>query len=116
MDFTGFLKTLGATIRVHRKAANLTQEHLAETLGVSTQWVSELERGNGAPSLELLVKIAETLGTSITSLTQPAAEAGDQREQVAELLVWMQRLPPDVVAAVSSLAAAMDKALSEKGA
>ena len=80
MDFQEFLRKLGTTIRAHRKAVGLTQEELALELKVSTQWVSEMERGNGAPSLELLYKISGYMNTTVSDLTRVVASQSQDDE------------------------------------
>ena len=46
-------REIGARIRLARRDARLTQEKLAEKIGVSTVFVSQLESGSRAPGLEL---------------------------------------------------------------
>ena len=43
-----FLKEMGQRIMVRRKALRMTQEEMAEKLGVSTQMISNLELGKKA--------------------------------------------------------------------
>lgn len=43
-----FLKDMGQRIMIRRKALRMTQEELAEKLGVSTQMISNLELGKKA--------------------------------------------------------------------
>lgn len=51
-----------------RKAAELTQEALANKLGVSYQAVSKWENGLSCPDITLLPKLAEIFGVSIDTL------------------------------------------------
>lgn len=59
-----FLKEMGQRIMVRRKALRMTQEELAEKLGVSTQMISNLELGKKAIRPENLAKICDALGLS----------------------------------------------------
>ena len=59
---------LGKHIREQRKKKKYTLEQLAEKLDVSTTFIGQIERAKGIPSLETLVKIANTLEISIDSL------------------------------------------------
>ncbi len=59
---------LGKHIREQRKNKKYTLEQLAEKLDVSTTFIGQIERAKGIPSLETLVKIANTLEVSIDSL------------------------------------------------
>lgn len=59
-----FLKEMGQRIMVRRKTLRMTQEELAEKLGVSTQMISNLELGKKAIRPENLAKICDALGLS----------------------------------------------------
>lgn len=52
-------------LRVHRAIMNLSQEALANAIGVSRQTVIAIEKGNYNPSLELAFKIARFFGVKI---------------------------------------------------
>ena len=54
----------GERIRGRRQVLEITQQELAQALGVTPQHISALEQGKGAPSLALLPKLAEELGVS----------------------------------------------------
>ena len=78
--------TLGEKIRTLRKKAGLSQEALAEKLGVSRQAVSKWENDNGMPETEKLIAMAKLFDTSLDDLigeeksapTSPAAEDSTQ--------------------------------------
>lgn len=59
---------LSANIQQYRKNAKLTQEDLAEKLGVSFQAVSECENAKCAPETMLLPLIADLFGCYIDEL------------------------------------------------
>ena len=52
-------KSLGARLREARKRAGFTQSDVAERLRVTTQAVSQWERGTNLPSIENLKKLAD---------------------------------------------------------
>lgn len=58
----------GKRLRRIRRQHDLTQEQLAESLDVSVEFVSNMERGLNAPSFETLEKIARVLGLSVSAL------------------------------------------------
>lgn len=60
--------SLGQRIRRRRKALKITQQQLAEALGVTPQHVSAMEQGKRAPSLPSLARLAEELGVSVDYL------------------------------------------------
>ena len=63
------LKTLfGKNLRKIRRSKDLTQEKLAEILGVSVEFVSNMERGVNAPSFETIEKIAEAFDLPFSEL------------------------------------------------
>lgn len=64
MGETEFLKEMGHRIMVRRKALRMTQEELAEKLGVSTQMTSNLELGKKAIRPENLANVCEVLELS----------------------------------------------------
>lgn len=59
-------KTLGKKIQRKRKAMKLTQEDVAERVGISGVYMGFIEQGRYAPSLEVLEKIARVLKSSIS--------------------------------------------------
>ena len=54
-------KLLGLRIRELRKAKNLTQEQLAEKVGIGTANISYIETGRFSPSVETLSKLSDAL-------------------------------------------------------
>jgi len=60
--------TLGTKLKEARKNANLTQEQLADVLGVSRQAITKWESDKGLPDIENLKHIASILNTSIDYL------------------------------------------------
>ncbi|MBC8591166.1 helix-turn-helix domain-containing protein [Wansuia hejianensis] len=61
--------TLGEKIKYYRKNENLSQENLAEKVGVSRQAVTKWESNKSSPSTENLIIISEVLDVSIKDLT-----------------------------------------------
>ncbi len=59
---------IGQNIRTLRRKRQVSQEDLAETMGVTVQAVSKWETGKANPDLELLPKVAEYFGVTIDSL------------------------------------------------
>ena len=57
-------ETMGQIIRRLRKERNLTQEELAEQLGVTFQAVSKWENDNGMPDISQVVPLAHVFGVS----------------------------------------------------
>ena len=59
---------LAWNLRTLRTAQDLSQERLAVDAGVDRAWVSELERGQGNTSIDLLDRLAAALGAPIGAL------------------------------------------------
>ena len=73
---------LGKILRARRLEHNLTQRNLAQQANLDYTYVSKIEGGGQAPSVEALIRIAEVLGLS--------------SQEVNELLAMMGRLPDDL--------------------
>ena len=61
-------QALGQKIRQLRRIENLTQEELAQKLGVSISFVGHLERGTRTASLETLLSLCAVLKTTPNDL------------------------------------------------
>ncbi len=59
---------LGAAIRQRRKMLGKTMGRVAEEAGLTTGFLSQVERGISSPSLTSLMSIAAALGTSVEQL------------------------------------------------
>ena len=68
---------IGERIAQFRKDAGLSQEQLAERLGVSRQSVSKWESGGVMPDLDKVLAMSELFGVSTDALLKDAPEAGD---------------------------------------
>lgn len=55
-------------LKVQRVARGLTQEELAQTVGVTRQTILAIEKGNYAPSVHLALRIAKTLGCTVEDI------------------------------------------------
>lgn len=57
-------------IRKYRNNVLLSQEKLAEEVGIHRTYVSQIERGLKSPTLHILLKFASTFNISLTQLIQ----------------------------------------------
>ena len=60
--------SIAANIQATRQAAGLTQEQLAEAVGVSRQTVAKWEYGETSPDLEHAAALADALGCTVDAL------------------------------------------------
>lgn len=65
-------KTLGKVLKQHRLDCKMTQEFVAETLGVSRQAVSKWESGMSDPSTANLIALAKLFGVEAEELLKEA--------------------------------------------
>ena len=79
MDSEFSTSILGSRIKACRQAAGISQEKVAELVGVSRQAVTKWETGQSAPSTENLFKLAEIFGTTVDLILTAADNetAGD---------------------------------------
>ena len=61
-------KTLGEVLKQHRVQCQMTQEFVAEAVGVSRQAVSKWENGTSAPSTTNLMALAKVFGVTAGEL------------------------------------------------
>ncbi len=62
------MNTLGSRLTALRKEKGLTQEQLAEKLGVTNQSVSKWENDINAPDISILITLADLYDTTVDSL------------------------------------------------
>ncbi len=80
---------IGSFLKALRKEKNMTQEQLAEQLGVSNRTVSRWETGNNMPDISLLTEIAEFYDVSIPELIYGERKSENMREEVKEVAETM---------------------------
>lgn len=94
-----FLKAMGHRIMVRRKSLRMTQEELAEKLGVSTQMISNLELGKKAIRPENLAKVCDVLGLSADFILTGT----DTKTAVDTVSEKLTRLTPEELQIVSDM-------------
>lgn len=57
-------------LRKYRRLADITQEELAERIGVTRQTILSIEKGNYTPSVALALQLAHVLGVRVEDLFQ----------------------------------------------
>jgi transcriptional regulator with XRE-family HTH domain len=80
-DPSGIDVALGRRIRRLRRDRALSLETLSAKTGLSTGFLSQVERGLSSPSVRVLASVADTLGVSLGALFDPA-KATDASEVV----------------------------------
>lgn len=80
---------IGAYLKELRKEKGLTQEELAEKLGVSGRTISRWETGFNMPDISLLVEIAEFFDVSIPEIIKGERKSENMNEEVKEVAETM---------------------------
>lgn len=68
MDY-GF--TFAVNVRRERTRKGLRQDQLAHEAGISSQYLSKLERAKSSPTLKMIVKLSHALGVTPEDLLRP---------------------------------------------
>jgi len=63
-----YQKVIGEAIRKHRKAANMSQEKLAEKADLHPVYLGQVERGEQTASVHALIRVAKALGVKVRDL------------------------------------------------
>lgn len=66
---------LGIRIKTLRNAKNLTQEQVADQIGISRQKYARIEKGTNHVTLDVLIKIAEVFDVTVGDITKVLDEA-----------------------------------------
>ncbi|KAE8760839.1 helix-turn-helix domain-containing protein [Paraburkholderia madseniana] len=86
-DLERLAEAVGRAIAKHRAASELTQEQVAEQLGIGNEAVSRMERGLVMPTVARLVELAEIFDCDIADLlTEVSSRSSDQAKHLAGLL------------------------------
>jgi transcriptional regulator with XRE-family HTH domain len=89
--------TLGDIIRQQRELAALPMRQLAEMVGISNPYLSQIERGLRAPSEQVLDAIARSLRTSADALYEQATSFEEEQPGRSAVLVAIDD-DPDLTA------------------
>jgi transcriptional regulator with XRE-family HTH domain len=117
--------TMGHTARQARQARQLTQEQVAERLGVSSEFYSRIERGLAHPSLDTLLGMADVLGVNIDTLlgldaAYPAARksfpltSAEDPPVVRRLAAELQAARPSTVRLVRAILGELEEIDAER--
>lgn len=79
---------IGQRIRKYRKACSLSQEQLAEKIGISVTHMSHIETGNTKLSLPVLVNIADALSVQTDAIIyeNPQTNKTSIKQELSEII------------------------------
>lgn len=85
--------TIGSYIAQKRRAKNLTQEQLAEKLGVSNKTISKWENGKCMPDYSIIQTLCDALGVTLPELMdgEDAADSSMRVYDDAQILDLLRR-------------------------
>lgn len=83
---------LGKRIRDERLLLRLTIEQLAEKVDKSTNYIGQIERNDGKPSLETVVDIANALGTTVDTLLRDSLHTEKHDGVIQEIETLLRSL------------------------
>ena len=75
---TEMKRSLGENLKAHRTRCKMTQEFVAEAIGVSRQAVSKWESGRSDPSTSNLLALARLYGVPAEELLRQTARAEEE--------------------------------------
>lgn len=90
---------IGSAIKDTREKRNIRQGEFAKLIGVSQTYLSQIENGKKAPSLELIRTAAETLGFPVFFLFLKGLDLDGVPEHKRQLY---RALRPPLIAALES--------------
>jgi transcriptional regulator with XRE-family HTH domain len=77
---------LGKRIQELRKSRKFSQEELAEKAGISSQYVSNIERGKENPTLDMLFTLTDALKVTLSEMCDYEPVGNMDRKSVENLL------------------------------
>jgi len=79
-------KLIGLRVRELRRSKDISQETLAEKVGISSKYVSSIERGRENPTLDTFIGLARALNVDIFELFNFSHE-GKSKKDMKEFIV-----------------------------
>jgi len=80
---------MGPMIKAARTEANLTQDDLAERLGVTTRYIMAIENEGKCPALDVWFRLIRTLHTSADAIVYPEDEVSKSEDEQLILMIRM---------------------------
>ena len=81
------MRDIGKNIKDLRQRQNMTQEELADKLFVTRQTVSNYENGKSRPDVDMILRIAEVLGTDANTVFYGIPTPPDKRKAYRRLII-----------------------------
>lgn len=69
----------GARLKKRRQELNLTQPQLFEQTGITAAYISQIERAQANPTLDMMIKLAEAVGLQAWDMLRPDPETTEKQ-------------------------------------
>lgn len=93
---------VGKRIQYARKSKNLTQEYLAEKTGVTSNYISNIERSSSKPSVDTLVDICNVLEVTTDYVLMDSVYASKEM-MMDEIAVKLKKCSEKNIRIISSI-------------
>ena len=97
-------KSLSETLKENRTRCKMTQEFVAETIGVSRQAVSKWENGTSEPNTSNLMALARLYGIPAEDLLKGVESALEAQEKESQLPLQLHHIRPEALGAMGHAA------------
>jgi len=102
---------LARILKTRRQAKGLTQQEVADDVGITRQSLARIERGHGGVSFDTVLRIFETLDIRLETatsnqrnLTSPIFDDGGVQRSVSDALIASQDIDTSALAAAAAAA------------
>lgn len=82
MEIIEAKKLIGLRIKNLRRSEGLSQEELAERMGISSKYLSSIERGKENPTLDTVIKLANALKIELSEIFNFSHEGKTKKDLV----------------------------------
>ena len=96
-------KAFGVRMKQLRKHSYLTQEQLAELLNISVSHLGKIEIGSRAPSIDLILALAEQFGVTVDELLRDNRKEKSSQEEVVAKMVLLSEELADLTISIQGL-------------
>ena len=97
--------TVGNNLKAYRLSRNMTQEELAELVGISTSFCANIERGKKGVSMFVLRDFADALGITANHLLYD----GNINQRLVNIAVLLRNKPDSFLSWIEKIASLPDE-------
>ena len=102
---------VGRQIQIARKRKGLTQEEVAERIGITPKYLSSIERGQANPTLDLIMNLAESIKVPVGDFFDVAEEMKDRPELIRRLTTLTQKASDETLRTTLKVLGFFDRSL-----